>query len=195
MDSFEFSKIAGAVLSALLLIFGLKVIIDSGRGVGHGGAGVETAGYKLPEATKKAAAAAPDAAPQPAAGAAPAKGEAGKAAFDPAAVVAAVATAKPENGEAIFKRCGACHVGDKAAKSTVGPSLWGVVGRKRATRADYTKYSEAMKGKGGEWSLPELASFVHDPLSAVPGTAMKFNGIKEAGEVADLLAYLKTLAD
>lgn len=33
MDSFEFTKIAGAVLSALLLIFGVKTAIDMGEAV------------------------------------------------------------------------------------------------------------------------------------------------------------------
>lgn len=181
MDSFEFSKIAGAVLSALLLIVGTKVLIDSNR---HGGPA--TAGYNLPIAAEVAAPAAE--------GGAPPK-DAGAATFDAAAVVAQVAAGKADNGEAVFKRCAACHVADKAAKSTVAPNLWGIVGRKPASREDFAKYSDAMKAKGGAWGYAELAGFVHNPAAYLSGTAMKFPGIKDGAEVADLLAYLRTLAD
>ncbi len=43
MDEFEFTKIAGAVLAALLLIFGTKTIID--MNVGHT---PEKPGFTLP---------------------------------------------------------------------------------------------------------------------------------------------------
>lgn len=177
MDSFEFSKIAGAVLSALLLIFGTKVLIDNNR---HNGPA--TAGYKLPAAAEVTAPAAEGAAPA-------------AAAFDAAAIVAQVAAGKADSGESVFKRCATCHVADKAAKSTVAPNLWGIVGRKPASQSDFAKYSDAMKAKGGAWGYAELAGFVHNPASYLSGTAMKFPGIKDPAEITDLLAYLRTLAD
>ncbi len=179
MDSFEFTKIAGAVLSALLLIVGAKVLIDQNRGL-HIGAGKN--GYELPALGADAG----DSASGPAAA----------KAFDAAAVVAQVASADAENGEGVFRRCGACHAKDKSAKSTVGPNLWGVVGRTRASLDDYaSKYSDALKSKSGEWTYADLAEFVHKPLTYLPGTAMKFPGIKDPSDIADLLAYLRTLAD
>jgi cytochrome c len=70
-----------------------------------------------------------------------------------------------------------------------------VVGRKRATREDFSGYSEAMKAKGGEWSFADLAGFVHSPKGWLPGTKMLFPGVAEPGDVADLLAYIRSLAD
>ena len=180
MDSFEVTKIAGAILSALLLIVGTKVLIDSNRGYHEGAA---KSGYVLPASDADAGA-----------GAAP-ESTAAKA-FDATSIVAQVASADAENGEGVFRHCAACHSSDKTAKSTVGPNLWGIVGRAPASRDDYaSKYSDALKSKSGEWTYADLAEFVHKPLTYLPGTAMKFPGIKDPSDIADLLAYMRTLAD
>ena len=47
--------------------------------------------------------------------------------------------------------------------------------------------------KGGNWTLEDLASFVHSPKTFVPGTKMLFPGIADPGDLSDLLAYLNTL--
>ena len=210
MDSFELSKIAGAVLAAVLLIVGPGVIIDASRS-SHGSGEV---GYILPTDTSRAAEAGAAAAPVEVAGApaatAPAAGET-KAApaapaspaaapaaggFDAKAVAALVATAKPEDGAAAFKKCSACHQVKKDAPSAVAPNLWGVVNRAKAAHPDFAaKYSEGMKSKGGEWTYENLAAFIHKPKDYVPGTKMIFNGIKDEGEIASIVAYLRTLAD
>ncbi len=231
MDSLELSKIAGAALAALLLIFGMKVVIDS-RQAAHSS---DVVGYKLPtEATVEAAPApapAPAAAPKTDVAAAPAakpdaakadvpkatapKTEAPKVAgtppaavpapapaapaaaggFDAKAVVAKLATASADDGKATFKKCSACHVVDKAASSKVAPNLWGIVGRAKGAHADYAGYSEAMKAKGGEWSYENLAAFIYKPKGYIAGTKMVFNGINDPAEIANLIAYLRTLSD
>jgi cytochrome c len=179
IDSFEFSKIAGAVLAALLVIFVPKTIIDM-RLQGHHEV---KGGFTLPAATEQATApGATDAAAAP-------------AAFDAAKVVASIGAANAENGKGIFKKCQTCHTADKTAGSKAGPNLWGVVGRARGTRADFSGYSEAMKTKGGEWTFADLAGFVHSPKGWLPGTKMVFPGISDPGELADLLAYVRTLSD
>lgn len=177
MDSFELTKIAGGVLAALLLIFVPKTFIDLAR---HGSHHIE-GGYKLPAATETGA---------PGGGGAPQA-----AAFDPAKVVAAVATAKPENATGTFKKCLGCHSAEKGAASKVGPNLWGVLGRPHGSQADFKGYSEAMKSKGGDWTYADLAAFLHKPKQAVPGTKMVFNGVSDPQELADLIAYLRTLSD
>jgi cytochrome c len=178
MDSFEFSKIAGGVLAALLLIFAPKTFIDIARQSHHGEI---KNGYTLPAATETAQA--------------PEGGGAAPAAFDPAQVVAAVATAKPEDGQATFKKCLQCHTADKASGSKAGPNLWDVLGRERGTRADFTGYSDAMKSKKGPWTYADLAHFLHKPKEFVPGTKMIFAGIPDTGELASLVAYIRTLSD
>lgn len=180
MDQFEFTKIAGAVLSALLLIFATKTIIE--MNVGHQ---PEKPGYQLPSGQTEAAApseAAPEAAPAASAGA----GEKD--------VMALLAKANPENGKAIFKKCQACHVAEKGKAPTVGPNLWGVVNRPKASYPGFS-YSEAMKSKGGDWTFEELAKFLHSPKSYIPGTKMIFNGLPTPNDEADVIAYLATLAD
>ena len=181
MDSFELSKILGAGLAALLVIFGPRAAIEIWQSGRHDA----KSGYTLPAPAEQAAA--------PAEGAAGSGG--GTAAFDAAKVVTMIAAAKPENGQGTFKKCLACHTADKAAASKAGPNLWGVVGRKRATREDFSGYSEAMKAKGGEWSFVDLAGFVHSPKGWLPGTKMLFPGVAEPGDVADLLAYVRTRSD
>jgi cytochrome c len=178
MDSFELTKVAGSVLAALLLVFAPKVAIEIARGP-H--AHVE-GGFTLPAATEAAA---------------PARGEAqpAAAAFDPAAVVAALATAKPEEAQGAFKKCLACHTADKASASKAGPNLWDVVGRARGGRGDFTGYSEAMKAKSGEWTYADLAAFIHSPKTFLPGTKMIFNGVSDPTDLANLVAYLRTLSD
>ncbi len=178
MDSFEFTKLAGAVLSALLLIFGTKTVIE--MTVGHS---PEKPGFVLPAAPPAEAATAPAGAP-----AAPAASGSGED------VVALLPKANPENGKAIFKKCQACHVSEKGKTPTVGPNLWDVVNRPKASYPGY-KYSEAMQKKGGDWSFDQLAHFLHGPKAFVPGTKMLFNGLGSPSDEADVIAYLATLAD
>lgn len=176
IDSFEISKIAGAVLAALLVIFGTKTFIEI-RGESHA---PEKPGFELeapPPEAKAGEAAAPAA-----------------AAFSPADVLKALATAKPENGQATFKKCMACHTGEKGGANKVGPHLWGVVGRKPGSVEGFS-YSDAMKSQTTDWTFEHLAAFLHSPKTAVPGTKMVFAGVTNTGDLADLLAYLRTLND
>ena len=181
MDQFEFTKIAGAVLAALLLIFGTRTIID--MNVGHA---PEKPGFTLP-------APAPETGKQEAsaAGAAPAVETPDEAAKK---VMALLPKANAENGKAIFRKCQACHVSEKGKTPTVGPNLWDVVNRPRASYPGFS-YSEAMKAKGGTWTFDELAKFVHSPKTYIPGTKMIFNGLPSESDEADVIAYLATLND
>jgi cytochrome c len=179
MDSFEFTKVAAAVLSALLLIFGAKTALEiAGVGRHHEVVG----GFTLPAASPEAAAPADAGKPAP-------------AAFDPAAVVAMIKTAKPEDAAGTFKKCAGCHSFDKASASKAGPNLWDVVGRKKGARADFSGYSEAMKTKGGDWSYADLAQFLHSPKTFMPGTKMLFNGVTDPADLANVIAYIRTLSD
>jgi cytochrome c len=205
MDSFELSKIAGALLSALLLIVASSVIIDAKTAVSP----VQPVdGYRLPTDTAAAPASAAEgaekqAAEAPAAAAkdaeAPAKDGAAPAAatgFDAKAVAAMVATAKAEDGAALFKKCAACHVVKKDAASGAAPNLWGILNRPLAAQADFAaKYSDALKAKGGEWTYENLAAFIHQPKGYIAGTKMAFAGVKDPAEVANIIAYLRSLAD
>ena len=41
------------------------------------------------------------------------------------------------------------------------------------------------------WDEATMTDYNRDPKAKVPGTKMVFNGVKNAGQLADLVAYLK----
>lgn len=174
MNAFEFNKIAGAVLSALLLIFGAKTVLQIKEGHRH----LEKAAYTLPM-PKGAGAGAPGM-------------EAPK--FEFAKVAELLSKANVEGGQETFKKCTACHTPDKGGPNKIGPNLYGVVGREVGKHAGFA-YSPAMAAHGGKWTFEDLAKYLHDPKGAIPGNKMAFIGVSDNAELADLLAYLRTLSD
>ena len=48
-----------------------------------------------------------------------------------------------------------------------------------------------MTKSGIVWDDATLAEYNRDPKAKVPGTKMVFNGVKQAPQLADLVAYLK----
>jgi cytochrome c len=94
-------------------------------------------------------------------------------------------------GQRVFnQQCRACHTLEKDGASTVGPNLHGVFGRKAGTAPGFES-SDAMKNSGIVWDDKTMAEYSRDPKGKVPGTKMVFNGIKQAGQLDDVVAYLK----
>jgi cytochrome c len=104
-----------------------------------------------------------------------------------------LATADPERGEKVFLQCRACHVAEEGAAVTVGPNLWDIVGRPVASQPDFS-YSDSLKAIDGEWDYERLSRYLFDPKAMAPEGRMNFGGVKSAQSRADLLAYLRTLA-
>jgi cytochrome c len=96
-----------------------------------------------------------------------------------------------ETGKTIFKKCALCHT-TELGKNKIGPSLFGIVGRKAASVDNYN-YSEAMKKFDHTWDPETLDTYLADPRATVPGTKMIFPGLKEKAEREDVIAYLETL--
>jgi cytochrome c len=105
-----------------------------------------------------------------------------------------LATADPKRGEDAAKVCQACHTFEKGGPAKIGPNLWGVVGRMRASMAGFD-YSSAMKSLGGSWTVDDLNHFLTKPQAFVEGTKMTFGGIARPQTRADVIAYLNTLSD
>jgi cytochrome c len=101
------------------------------------------------------------------------------------------ATAAPApsaaRGEAIYARCAACHA---LAQNRVGPKHCGLFGRTSGSVPNFG-YSAAMKDAHIVWNAQSLDRFLASPLKMVPGTAMTYDGVPDAAERADLIAYLR----
>lgn len=172
MNSFEFNKIAGAVLGTLLLVFGLQNL----SGIIYHTEKPEKPGYAIEVAE------------------APAAGEAAAPAKEAVPIGVLLATADPAKGQASAKACMSCHSFEKGGPNKVGPDLWDVVERPLAVHEGFA-YSEALKAKGGNWTFDALNHFIANPKAWVPGTKMGYSGMKDDAKRADLLAYLRTLSD
>src|SRR4029077_10848416 len=103
-------------------------------------------------------------------------------------------TASLERGAQTAKQCQVCHNLQKGQGKKIGPDLYDIVGRQRASEPDFN-YSAAMKSKGGTWTVDDLNKFLTRPSAFVPGTAMTFAGLTNEKQRPAVIAYLNTLSD
>jgi cytochrome c len=108
----------------------------------------------------------------------------------------ALAEGDAAKGKAAFAKCAICHQVGPGAKTLVGPELNNIVGRKAASIADYP-YSAGMKKLGESgwvWTPENIDKWIADPKALIPDSpmALAFQGVPDAGERADIIAYLKT---
>jgi cytochrome c len=95
-------------------------------------------------------------------------------------------------GEKIFKaQCGICHA-VVAGQNRIGPTLFGVVGR-RAGSVPGFNYTADHKKLGVTWDAATLDKYLVNPRAMVPDTSMVYAGLKDDAQRADLVAYLETL--
>lgn len=159
-------KVLAGVLFGLMLVKGMDLVIDSFMPV------------EVPHAESKGGAgtaAAPAAAPAP-----------------EKPLAERLAAADPKKGEDVAKKCASCHTFNDGGATRVGPNLFGVVGRAKASLAGFA-YSDAVKKLGGNWTDDDLDKWIAKPSAMASGTKMTFAGIDDGQQRADLIAYLKTL--
>lgn len=172
MNSFEFNKIFGAVLGTCLFLlvmnFAASAIFSPEVPAKPG---FDIAVKDDSHGGKPGAVAEPD---------------------KPIAVL--LASASVEKGATAAKKCAACHTFEKGGASKVGPNMFGVLNRAKASGTGFA-YSDAMKAKGGTWTYEDLDKFLKNPKAEVAGTKMAFAGLNKDTERADVIAYLRSLAD
>jgi cytochrome c len=100
------------------------------------------------------------------------------------------ADGNPTRGQRVFGACAACH-SLQPDKNMTGPSLADVWGRKAGSVASFSRYSSALKSANIEWNDKTLDEWIKDPQYLVPLNEMTFEGIKDAEQRTDLLAFLK----
>jgi cytochrome c len=93
-------------------------------------------------------------------------------------------------GQRDFQACAPCHALEPDRNMT-GPSLANLWGRKAGSLPSFERYSDALKSSGIIWDDRSLGGWLTDPEGMVPDNEMPFNGIKDARDRADLLAFLK----
>ncbi len=100
--------------------------------------------------------------------------------------------ADPAAGKSVFNSyCAICH-SPQPGKNMVGPSLFGVVGRKTGSVPGF-HYSPANQGANLTWDAATLDKYLQAPRAMIPGTTMTYGGLKDDTKRADLIAYLETL--
>lgn len=172
MDGFELNKVLGAILASCIVLLSVSLAANAIF------APVEPAKPGFQIAVKE----------EPTATATASKTE------TVAPIETRLAKADMDRGKAETKICMTCHTLEKNGPNKVGPNLWGVVDRPRASHPGFD-YSAAMKAKGGKWTFDELDKFLTHPQGYIPGTKMTFTGIQNADQRADLIAYLRTQSD
>ena len=106
----------------------------------------------------------------------------------------AIHMANVMQGEMIAQQCMACHDFTKGGPNKIGPNLYAVVDRPRASHPDYM-YSPAMKVKGGAWTYADLFQFLRQPQVFIPGTKMTFGGFPRPQDRLDVIGFLRMQAD
>lgn len=173
MDSFELNKIMGAILGTCLVLMVTNLTANAVFSPKK----AEKPGFEIAAKEETASG-----------------GGAKEAAAPAEPIEKLLQTASTEKGAASAKKCAACHTFEKGGPNRVGPNLYDIVNRDRAVEAGFN-YSAALKAKGGKWTFDELNKFLLNPKGYIPGTAMGFAGLPKDSERADVIDYLRTLAE
>jgi cytochrome c len=104
----------------------------------------------------------------------------------------ALAAADVAAGQRLSEQCAACHDLSAAATNQIGPPLFAILNRPRASQPGFV-YSDAMRSRHDPWTPQALFTFIRDPQLYVPESRMSLGGIADARQRINLIAYLAGL--
>ena len=174
MDSYEWNKIAGAVLGSLIFVLVVRFATEAMFEVEK----PAKEAYHV-EGVAVASTGGSEAAP------------AEEALPDFGTVLP---TADVTAGKTVAIKCEQCHDISKGGPNKIGPELWNVIGRPRASESGFS-YSSAMNEDHAPWTYASLFKYLKSPQAVVPGTKMSFAGLHSESDRVNLLAYLRTEED
>ncbi len=102
-----------------------------------------------------------------------------------------LATADVAKGEAVFKKCTACHNIAQGGANGIGPNLWAALGKPHGHVAGFA-YSDALKSIPGNWDFESMDKWLANPKKYAPGTKMTFAGLGNPEERANVILYLNS---
>lgn len=102
-----------------------------------------------------------------------------------------LATADVAKGEAVFKKCAACHTIAQGGANGIGPNLWATMGKPHGHVPGFA-YSDALKSVPGNWDWEGMDKWLANPKKYAPGTKMTFAGLGNPEERANLILYLNS---
>jgi len=116
------------------------------------------------------------------------------AAYEPIATL--LAGADLEAGAKVARKCAACHTFEKGGKKKVGPNLFNIIDKAMASNEGFA-YSTSFKtfGGGKSWDYAAMNGFLFKPKKYVKGTSMGFAGLKKTKDRANIIAYIRSMAD
>lgn len=175
MSSFEWNKIAGAILASMILAMVSGIIASNlVKPTPLAKPAYVVAGA---EQTQTQTAAAPaNAGPEP--------------------IGPLLAKASVDAGKAQAQKCAACHTFDKGGQNRIGPNLYQVIGSPIAEDRGGYQFSAALSAhKDEKWTVDNLNKWLSNPQSFAKGTKMTFAGLPKAQDRANVVAYLNSLSD
>lgn len=109
-------------------------------------------------------------------------------------MAAAADAADANHGAQVFGACASCH-SLTPGRNLTGPSLAGIWGRKAGSLETFHRYSSALTSSGVVWDATTLDAWLKDPAQFIPGTGMRFAGIKKDSDRSDLIAFLQEVSE
>jgi len=101
-----------------------------------------------------------------------------------------LASGSADDGAKVFAKCTSCHTVEQGGANGIGPNLYATLGSAIGKHAAGFAYSDALSGKGGEWTYEAMDEWLKSPRGFAPGTKMSFAGLSSPEDRANVILYM-----